>query len=155
MRTLIVGGGPAGLTAAIALRHRGVTVDLVEASSDPTVLGTGLSLGGAPLRALTVIGLADRCVQAGFGSTTLTIGTAEGDVVRVLDRPRLNGPGYPSTLGIMRPVLHALLSEAAVHAGARVRRGVTVRELIQQPQSVDVQLTDGRRSRYDLVLGAD
>ena len=155
MRVLIVGGGPAGLTLAIALSRRGLRAELVELNPDWTVLGTGLSLGGAPLRALKEVGLAERCVSAGFGSTTLTIGNAHGEVQNVLDRPRLNGPDLPAAVGILRPVLHRLLADEADRSGVRVRLGVTMTELIQRPDTVEVTLSDASRSTYDLVVGAD
>ncbi|MFZ1997003.1 MAG: FAD-dependent monooxygenase, partial [Solirubrobacteraceae bacterium] len=75
--------------------------------------------------------------------------------VRVLDRPRLNGADYPAAVGIMRPALHDLLWEETLGAGARVRRGVTVRALTQLPDAVEVECSDGERSRYDVVVGAD
>lgn len=155
MRTLIVGGGPGGLTLAIALRARGLAADLIEVSPHWAVLGTGLSLGGAPLRALKQVGLAERCVRAGFGSTTLTIGNARGEVVNVLERPRLNGPEFPASVGILRPVLHRLLADEAARIGVRVRLGVTVTALVQDSQAVAVELSDGSRAEYDLVVGAD
>lgn len=155
MRTLIVGGGPAGLTLAIALRQRGVEVDLLELSRDWEVLGTGLSLGGAPLRALRTIGLAERCVAAGFGSTTLAIGNANSEIVQLIERPRLNGPEYPASLGIMRPALHRLLAGEVARCGAVVRLGITVRSLTQQARTVSASLSDGSSSEYDLVVGAD
>ena len=155
MRVLIVGGGPAGLTLAIALSRRGQHAELVELNPEWTVLGTGLSLGGAPLRALREVGLAERCVSAGFGSTTLTIGNAHGEVENVLDRPRLNGPDLPAAVGILRPVLHRLLAEEAVRSGVRIRLGVTLTELIQRPETAEVTLSDASRSTYDLVVGAD
>lgn len=155
MRTLIVGGGPAGLTLAIALRGRGLPADLVELNPGWTVLGTGLSLGGAPLRALARVGLAERCVDAGFGSTTLTIGNARGEVVSVLERPRLNGPEFPAAVGILRPVLHRLLADEARARGVQVRLGVTLTRLVERRQTVAVELSDGSRSEYDLVVAAD
>jgi 2-polyprenyl-6-methoxyphenol hydroxylase-like FAD-dependent oxidoreductase len=155
MRTLVVGGGPAGLTLAIALRRRGLDVELVEQRRDWSVLGVGLSLGGAPLRALSGVGLADRCLAAGFGSTTLTLGNAAGEVLQVLDRPRLNGPEFPSSAGIMRPALHRVLVAEAEAAGAALRLGTTATRLEQHGDDVGVELSDGSGGRYDLVVGAD
>lgn len=155
MRTLVVGGGPAGLTLAIALRRRGHVVDLVEQRPDWSVLGVGLSLGGAPLRALDTIGLADRCLAAGFGSSTLALGDASGEVQQVLDRPRLNGPAFPSSAGIMRPALERLLVDEAERSGAVLRLGTTITRLRQSPDAVQVSFADGTQDAYDLVAGAD
>ena len=63
---LIVGGGIAGLTLAIALARRDIRATMVEISPQPDVLGVGLSLTGPTLRALGAIGLRDACVAAAF-----------------------------------------------------------------------------------------
>jgi 2-polyprenyl-6-methoxyphenol hydroxylase-like FAD-dependent oxidoreductase len=54
---LIVGGGFAGLSAAIALSQRGVAVRLVEIAADCGAYGAGISIGGATLRALGQLGV--------------------------------------------------------------------------------------------------
>jgi 2-polyprenyl-6-methoxyphenol hydroxylase-like FAD-dependent oxidoreductase len=155
VRTLVVGGGVGGLTAAIAFRRRGFAVDLVEQRPDWSVLGVGLSLGGAPLRALNALGLAERCLAAGFGSTTLVLGDAAGEVLQVLDRPRLNGPEFPSSAGIMRPALHGVLVGEAEATGATLRLGTTVTELREAADAVDAVFSDGTSGAYDVVVGAD
>ena len=155
MRTLVVGGGVAGLTLAIALCRRGVSVELVEQRPDWSVLGVGLSLVGAPLRALNSIDLAEGCLAVAFGSTTLTLGNAAGEVLQVLDRPRLNGPGFPSSAGIMRPAFHRVLVGEAEARGAGLRLGTTVAALEQRADGVEVELSDGSTGRYDLLVGAD
>ena len=63
-RVLIVGAGIGGLTMAIALRERGIAVDVVELET--RVLGVGITLTGTTLRALDVVGLRRRRRQAGI-----------------------------------------------------------------------------------------
>ena len=46
-RILIVGGGFAGMSAAIGLRKTGAEVDLVEIDPEWRNYGAGISLGGA------------------------------------------------------------------------------------------------------------
>ncbi len=48
--------------------------------------------------------------------------------------PRLNGPDYPATLGIMRPVFHRVLADATREAGMQVRLGVTVEAIEPRPR---------------------
>ena len=50
-RILVIGGGFAGMSAAIELRKRGADVDLVEIDPGWRNCGTGISLAGATLRA--------------------------------------------------------------------------------------------------------
>ncbi|MDP9861374.1 MULTISPECIES: FAD-dependent monooxygenase [Streptosporangium] len=69
---VIVGGGIGGLAAAVALCRRGWRVEVCEQAAQFTEIGAGLSLWPNALRALAVLGLADRvrelgAVEAGGG----------------------------------------------------------------------------------------
>ena len=54
-----------------------------------------------------------------------------------------------------RVTLHEILVDALREIGMRVRTGTTVSRLTQDPDGVDVELTDGSRDPFDLVVGAD
>jgi 2-polyprenyl-6-methoxyphenol hydroxylase-like FAD-dependent oxidoreductase len=151
---LVVGGGPAGMAAAIGLRRLGVDVRVAELEPDWSPSGIGLTLLGPTLRALSALGLADRAIAAGFPLEELRVLNASGEVTGGVDFPRLDGAG-PAAVGITRPAFHRVLTDATLAAGADVRLGVTVRALAQRDDAVDVELTDGTRDPYDLVLGAD
>ena len=64
---LIVGGGIAGMTLAVALQRIGIACEVVEINPQWTVVGVGIALGGAALRALRMVGVIDQCVAKGFG----------------------------------------------------------------------------------------
>ena len=72
-RVLVVGGGPAGTTAAIALAGRGLTPEIVELDPDWTALGVGLLLQGPPLRALRSIGLLARFMERRYDRCRLVV----------------------------------------------------------------------------------
>jgi 2-polyprenyl-6-methoxyphenol hydroxylase-like FAD-dependent oxidoreductase len=55
----------------------------------------------------------------------------------------------------MRPVLAQILVDATRAAGTRVHLGCSFSTIEQDADGVDVTFTDGRRERYDLVVGAD
>ena len=67
----VVGGGVAGLGAAILLAEAGVTVDLVEATPDLTALGSGITLQHNALRALARLGVWERAEALGYGFSSL------------------------------------------------------------------------------------
>jgi 2-polyprenyl-6-methoxyphenol hydroxylase-like FAD-dependent oxidoreductase len=152
---LIVGGGIAGTTLAISLQRKGIQVEIVEFDPDWTVLGVGISLQGPALRALKTIGVLDRCVQEGFGYSKRVVGNAECKITNVVNLPRLCGPDYPATIGIMRPALHNILSHTATETGAVVRLGLTISLVKQIPRAVEVEFADGTCGIYDFVVGAD
>ena len=54
---LIVGGGIAGMSAALALRKRGAQVTLVDADPNWRVYGAGISITGMSLRAFDDLGV--------------------------------------------------------------------------------------------------
>ena len=110
---------------------------------------------GPALRALGMIGVLDQCVEKGFGYSYFKACNAHGQVTGTVELPRLNGPDYPATIGIMRQAVHSVLKDAVAMADVPVRLGVTVASLEQDDDRVAVQFTDGTRSSYDLVVGAD
>jgi 2-polyprenyl-6-methoxyphenol hydroxylase-like FAD-dependent oxidoreductase len=152
---LIVGGGLAGMTLATALARRDVMVDLVEVQPHWQVLGVGISVQGPTLRALRTIGLLDECIAAGFGYTQVIDCDQDGKVFGVVELPRLNGPDYPSCVGVMRPALHDLLYRAMTAAGVVPRLGLSVAAFADRTDDIEVIFTNGSRVRYDLVIGAD
>lgn len=152
---LIVGGGIAGLTLAVALRRSGIGVDIVELEPRWNILGVGISLTGPTLRALQSIGLIDRCVAVAFGFDRIVFADAAGHEVGALSMPRLCGPQYPATVAIGRPVLHDVLLQTAQELGAVVTLGATVSSLSQRPDAVDVGFSNGERASYDFVVGCD
>lgn len=154
-RILIIGGGFSGMSAAIQLRRQGVDVDVVEIDPGWRSYGAGISLGGATLRAFRTLGVLEAFLQHGSATDGVHICLPHGPKVAELPTPRIAGADVPGGGAIMRPVLARILAEATRAAGANVRLGCTFTQLRQDAEGVEVSFTDGRRDRYDLVIGAD
>jgi 2-polyprenyl-6-methoxyphenol hydroxylase-like FAD-dependent oxidoreductase len=152
---LIVGGGIAGMTLGTALTRGGIRAEIVEINADWSVLGIGISVQGATLRALNTIGVLDNCVRNGFPYSTLVAHDVNGNVTGTVNLPPLLGAGYPECVGMMRPVLQTILRDAMMEAHVPYRLGVTFSSLEDRGDAVDVSFTDGSRGTYDLVVGAD
>ncbi|MPT17290.1 MAG: FAD-binding protein [Pseudomonas sp.] len=154
-RVLVVGGGIGGLCTAIALRRKGVSVDLIELKSEWTVYGVGIIQQGNVLREMSRLGLLDAYLDAAYAFEDVAIYTTDGHQLVRIPGMRLAGPQYPANVGISRRALHKVLSETAIELGAKVTLGLSVESLAQDDNGVDVQFTDGTKGRYDLVVGAD
>lgn len=152
--TLIVGGGIGGMAMAIALLRKGVHVDIVEIDPDWKVYGAGITVTGPTLRALRDLGLLDAIGEHGFLSVGAHMHLFDGTLLSTTGQAPIE-PGLPSAGGIMRPKLHQIMSGLVRELGATVKLGVSVAALEQDESGVDIVLTDGMRSRYDLVIGAD
>ena len=154
-KTLVVGGGIGGLTAAIALRQTGIAVDLVEIQADWTVYGVGIIQPNNTLRALDKIGLAQACVERGGAFPGWRLYDAEGNALFDAVGTNDAAPQFPPNNGIPRPVLHKLLCDRAAAVGVAARLGVTYETLEPDEDCVAVSFTDGSEHVYDLVVASD
>lgn len=154
---LIVGGGPGGLTAATALRQRGIDAEIVEINDELRPLGSGLTMMGPTLRALHSVDVESlrTCVSLGAGHPAMVFGDSDGNVLERMELPRPAGADFPGGFGITRPVFWGILAEMAQRVGTPISLSTTVKSLAQDGDGVDVILSDGQRKRYDLVVAAD
>ncbi len=129
-RPLIVGGGPAGTAAAIALARGGARPLLLERHAEPHDTLCGGFLGWDALRRLEAIGIN----ASALGAQPITrVRLVAGD--RVIERAL---PGVAA--GLSRQTLDSALIAAAAKAGAAIERGVAVREATDATQ---LRLDDG------------
>jgi 2-polyprenyl-6-methoxyphenol hydroxylase-like FAD-dependent oxidoreductase len=156
-QVLIVGGGPAGLSAATVLGKRGLDVELVELNEELRPLGSGLTMMGPSLRALRSVDeqALEECVRLGAGHHAVGFGNVHGEILERQPMPQPAGPEYPGGFGIMRPVFWGLLADAAKRAGTNIRLATTLERIDQHDGGVDVAFTDGSSGTFDLVLGCD
>ena len=117
---LVVGGGPAGLAAAIAARRKGFSVVLIDAGVPPIDKACGEGLMPDALRALADLGVE---IPAGAGYVFYGIRFLGGDVSLEAEFPA----GYG--LALRRTALHQILVNAAEEAGVDMRWGAPVGEL--------------------------
>ena len=152
---LIVGGGAAGCAAAILFARDGAAVDLIEVKPDLSALGSGITVQGNALRVLRQLGVWDEVAAAGYAFNTVGLRAPDGTLLVEMEDARTGGPDLPATVGMYRPALARILTEAAAAAGAKLRYGTTVRSVSSDADGVDATFSDGTSSRYDLVIGAD
>ncbi|MEU5727389.1 geranylgeranyl reductase family protein [Micromonospora sp. NPDC047738] len=141
---VVVGGGPAGLTAARVAAGAGVRTLVVERATHPrykTCGGGLIATSLAEVAARIEVPVHDRVDRVTF--------TRDGR--RAFTRR------HPSPLVSMvrREEFDDRLRAAAVAAGAEIREGVAVRAVEQDPDEVHLRLADGDTVRARAVIGAD
>ncbi len=152
---LVVGGGIAGMSAAIALARAGCAVDLVEIDPDWRVYGAGITITGATYCAFAELGLLGELQGRGFGSRGGTrLCAADGAPIADIAAAPLR-PGLPPIGGIMRPVLHEILSRTTRAAGVGVCLGVTVQGWSETAAGIEVTLSDGTVRDHAALIIAD
>ncbi len=151
---LIIGGGIAGLTSAIALGKRGHRLDVIEKDPEWSVYGVGIIQQANVVRAVAELGILDDYIDAAFGFNFVEVYKPDGEMAaRIPVQPLVEG--YAANVGIGRPALHKVLGDRAIAAGANVRLGLTADVINDDGNKVKVSFSDGTSGEYDLVIGAD
>jgi 2-polyprenyl-6-methoxyphenol hydroxylase-like FAD-dependent oxidoreductase len=151
-RILIVGGGIAGLSLAIALRRHGAAAELVERSPAWPAVGAGIALHANAVRALRSLGLGQAIEAASAPLPRWGFFDQHGRPLCETDLADLWREVGPC-LGITRIRLQEILLKAA--AGVQFRLGVELTGLTQDGPRALVSFADGSAGDYDLVVGAD
>jgi menaquinone-9 beta-reductase len=140
---LIVGGGPAGLAAAIALRMRGADVLVADAVKPPIDKACGEGLMPDAQRDLDAFGVhCEPCEGARFRGIRF-VNWADGEPVSV-SADFASGAG----VGMRRTMLHARMVERASDVGVRLRWNTHV--ALGSNVSLNKQAC-----RYHFLVGAD
>lgn len=155
MRTIVIGGGIAGVATALALRRDGHEVTVYEAYEDPAGdVGGHLSLAVNGLRSLERLGCLREVQAAGYAIERMRFHTGNGR--QLGDVPRLRRSADPlRSVTIMRGRLVTTLRRAALDAGARI---VTAERLVgiqENPDRVTAEFASGRSDTAELLVGAD
>jgi 2-polyprenyl-6-methoxyphenol hydroxylase-like FAD-dependent oxidoreductase len=146
MRVIVVGGGIAGLSAAIALRRAGDEVVVLERAPRIDPVGAGITLFANAMRALDRLGVREAVAARGAPAKRSAILTSEGRELSRIPQDLLEG-----TIAVHRGDLQAVLAEAA----GDVRLGVEITTVEPGDDVVVARGADGTQERGDLLVGAD
>lgn len=156
-KVLVVGGGIAGLSAAIALGRAGFKVMVVEKAESAD--GAAITITNRGVDALAELGVLEACITGGrpgmAGTMFSAAYNAAGDRIQIPPLPVRPDDGLPSYVTIYRPVLAHILSDEAERQGATIRRGMEVLTLDDGENGVEAKFGDGTTERFDLVVAAD
>ena len=154
---LIVGAGPVGLTAAVALLHHGVTCRIIEKTRTPSDKSKALVVWCRTLELLDQMGLAPTFLNAGM---KLNGGSmyANGQRLVHLDLSSDDSPyGFP--LMIPQNETERLLTEHLASRGITIERSVELLSFAQNHDSVvcDIAQADGSKETVttNWLIGCD
>lgn len=106
---LILGGGIAGLTTAIALRKIGIEAVVAESAPEIKAVGAGLALAANAMMALRQIGVAEEVIQEGRELVAFSIYDQKGKLISRTDTDPANSKFGISNFTIHRADLHRVL----------------------------------------------
>ncbi|MHB1809878.1 MAG: FAD-dependent monooxygenase [Solirubrobacteraceae bacterium] len=155
MRVVIVGGGVAGLTAALALARKGIDAHVYEQAPAIEPIGASLSIGPNALRLIDELGLLEPLRAVGVRPDAVDF--LRWDSGERLLRTPVGEPaeahfGAPQ-LDFLRPDLHRVLLDALPEEGLTL--GLAVTGIEQDEHRVTLRLADGGVVDADLAVAAD
>ncbi len=136
----MIGGGPAGLAAAIAARRRGFDVTIADGSVPPIDKACGEGIMPDGLDAARSLGL------------RLDLGAQHFRGIRFCEEGAAVEAAFPKGfgLGLRRTTLHRLMVDGAAEAGVHMAWGAHITGICRQGVHVD-----GRLVRARWIVGAD
>ncbi|MEU6643478.1 FAD-dependent oxidoreductase [Saccharomonospora sp. NPDC046836] len=147
---VVVGGGIAGLAAAVALQRRSWRVTVLERQSSLSEVGAGITLWPNALRALDALGLGARIRAAGLVQSSGGMRDSRGRWLSRTDTDAMAQRFGDGLVVLERGQLLMALRDACTDVDIRVSAEVT---------SVDadgtVVISSTERVRGDVVIGAD
>lgn len=158
LRIVVAGAGIGGLATALALLQRGFDVEVYEQTEIFQDAGAGVQLAPDGTRLLISLGLQfelEAVVCEAAWKEVRLWNTGEARRLFDLGRDSLERFGAPYWF-VHRGDLHTVLLDAVRrHRSDAVRTGATAVGYRQDPDGVELELSDGRRVAGDVLVGAD
>jgi 2-polyprenyl-6-methoxyphenol hydroxylase-like FAD-dependent oxidoreductase len=150
---IIIGGGIAGLTAAIALQQRGIAAVVCEAAPQILPLGAGIWMAPNAMQVFDRLGVAAKINAGGVPLRAIEVVDGQMRPIMRTDQGRIRQRFGYSTTAIRRATLQNIL--LAEIDPARVLLGKLCTGLAQDAAGVSVAFADGSTLRAAFVIGAD
>lgn len=152
LRVAIVGGGIGGMTAAIALRRRGIDVTVYEQAPELGEVGAGVLMTPNGTRALGELGLADEVLEAG-GPVGEGSSYYRMDGTYIAPILTTDSSGWNGVRGMHRADLLAILSDALPPES--IQTGHTCVGFEQEESGARLTFEHGATVEADAVIAAD
>ncbi|MBX2859318.1 MAG: FAD-dependent monooxygenase [Cellvibrionaceae bacterium] len=152
----VVGGGIAGLTAALALAKHGYKLSLYEAAPAWGEVGAGITLAPNAMCGLNYIGVGEKISAAGIEPTSQHIAHwLDARLILEVDRRNTRQQYGAAYVYIHRADLHQILVDAAQGAGIEMLLGKTLVGVDSEAEKPLMHFADGASASADLIVGAD
>lgn len=153
MKTLVIGAGPTGLVAALALAASGASCRIVERRTEPSILSRAVGIMPVTIDLLEPLGAAAPISAEAMPLRQILL-TRAGKPLMQLDN-RLSEHKNRVMLGLPQNRTEEILRDVLAQSGVHVEYGLTVNDVTTNPNQVTAGLSDGSSETYDWAIAAD
>lgn len=150
---VVMGAGIGGLTAAIALRRRGIDAHVFEAAPALRAAGAGIVLSPNAMQVLRRLGLATRVLEVGLQLDYAELHDASSGLLQRLDLADAERRFGEPTVAVHRRRLHEILATEIPNSRVHVDAGCDA--VGEEDGWPTVRFATGRVISPDLIVGAD
>jgi salicylate hydroxylase len=155
VRVVIIGAGIGGLAAAVALRQRGIEVQLYERSARLEEVGAGIQIRPNAAKVLRALGLEEELRRNAFEPTNMVslkwddASLRHREPLKATATAKYGAPYMTAHRADLHGLLRAALPERIIQLGANCTGATTVNG------TAIARFADGNEVEGDAVIGAD
>ena len=152
MKGIIIGGGIAGLSTAIALQKIGIQTKVYEAVSEIKTVGAGIWMATNAMQVFGHLGFANRIEQEGMSLNKVAIADQNLKVIQGTNMENIRQKYGHSITAIHRAKLQRILLEEL--GNDNVELGKALQSFEEKENSVLAHFKDGSSVEADFLIGA-
>lgn len=153
MKGIIIGGGIAGLTTAIALKKIGIETTVFEAVPKIKTVGAGIWMATNAMQVFSRLGFADRIEAEGMSLNKVAIADPDLKVIQGTNMQNIRQKYGHSITAIHRAKLQRILVEELDSESLEL--GKPLQSFEETKNGVLAHFKDGSKVEADFLIGAD
>ena len=153
---LIIGAGPTGMSAALALHDSGYKVQIIDKYENGLSFSRAILVNSQTLNLLKPYGVSDKIMQVGFPFSSITINGPSGTIIKGRVDLDNNSIIHPTSLPQLET--EQCFKEALIQRGISITRPCILKSFEQYEDYVEAFFEDDKKYqpvRAKYLLGAD
>ena len=150
---IIIGGGIAGLTAAITMEQAGLDFTVYEAAPELKPYGAGIWMAPNAMQVFDRIGVKNAVLNAGIELERVGITNENLQLIHGLDMSRMKRKFGSSIVAVHRAKLQQVLYSFVSPEKVILNKAMVL--VSDNSNKVEVEFADGTKAEADFVIGAD
>ena len=153
MDVLIIGAGPAGLTAALEFARNGIMPDIVERRTEPSQISRAVGIMPETIDKLRPTGVGDAILKEGMPWNKVKF--HRGNKLLMSVDFSQSSQRTDAMIGLPQDRTETIVREALGKLGTQISYGCTVTDVETSDKQATVSFSDNTSKSYDWVIGAD